>query len=813
MVEGHAKTFTRLLVVALAGSVPLLLGPESMEGQALSQDGFGRAVSVSGSDVLVSKPGAAQGPATIYVFRRGADGSWSVVDELSAPEGSGAGEGFSPTMAAAGETVLVGSGDADAFFGAHAFAIDGGRFAYAGRLPLDPEASAEPAGGAVDLGTVMRILSPPSRPVATDGVRAAVSLVSGGLTTPGVRVLERSGDDGGWTIRAEISPPDLPAGTSFGHSLALDDDLLVVGAPGFGGSGAAMLYERNAQNGDWSEIGPLAPDSFPPGSRVGEAVAIIDGTVLVSAPRARDGASVLVFERRSDGGGWGVTQRIRSPDPDARDLFGVALAASGTELWVGAPRADDAVGAVYRYRRVERTGEWEAHGALTAPGAEPGFGLGSAVALGEAGVVGAPGADGGRGRAAVFSRDGDAWRSDGWVVAGSELERIADGEVTCADGDAAGFDCHDVDLLAFLPISAIGGEPGETVSDVWGWTDPETGREYALLGRTGGAAIVDVSDPSGASYLGVVAANPSGARDLKVYRDHLFFTGDGAGNHGLVIFDLTRLRDVGETPTTFEPDTVYRGIASAHNLVLDTESGFAFPVGSSGGGETCGGGLHMVDVRDPMNPTFAGCYTDTHGLIAPGRTHDAQCTVYSGPDEPYRGREICFVSNETALRVVDVTDKANPLPISAASYPGMAYIHQGWLTDDQRYYYLNDELDELVGNTDRTRTFIWDVSELDDPVLVGHVDGPDAATDHNLYVKGDRMYQANYQAGMRVFDISDPEAPFEIGFFDTTPYEGNPPGFNGAWTAYPFFESGTVVVSSIHEGLFVLRPRRRALIP
>jgi len=108
---------------------------------------------------------------------------------------------------------------------------------------------------------------------------------------------------------------------------------------------------------------------------------------------------------------------------------------------------------------------------------------------------------------------------------------------------------------------------------------------------------------------------------------------------------------------------------------------------------------------------------------------------------------------------------------------------------------------------------IWDVAELDDPVLVGEYLGPDGATDHNLYVKGDRMYQANYQAGMRVVDISDPQNPFEVGFFDTTPYEGNPPGFNGAWTAFPFFESGTVVVTSMSEGIFLVRPRRAGLIP
>ena len=218
-------------------------------------------------------------------------------------------------------------------------------------------------------------------------------------------------------------------------------------------------------------------------------------------------------------------------------------------------------------------------------------------------------------------------------------------------------------------------------------------------------------------------------------------------------------------------------------------------------------------MRDPKSPVFAGCFTDTVGLIAPGRTHDAQCVVYRGPDDRYRGRQVCFVSNESLLRIVDITDKQAPAPIGSASHPGTAYVHQGWLTDDHRYYYLNDELDELVGTTPATRTYIYDMAELDDPILVGSVDGPNSATDHNLLVKGDRMYQANYQAGFRLLDISDRESPVEIGWFDTTPYEGNPPGFVGAWTAYPFFASGAVVVTSMYEGVFLLRPQPRRLIP
>jgi len=102
------------------------------------------------------------------------------------------------------------------------------------------------------------------------------------------------------------------------------------------------------------------------------------------------------------------------------------------------------------------------------------------------------------------------------------LSSLTDGEVRCADGDAAGFSCSQVDLLSFLTIDALGGQVGESVSDLWGWTDPSSGREYALVGRTAGLVIVDITDPAGPVQMGIVPANRSGARDIKVYADHVF---------------------------------------------------------------------------------------------------------------------------------------------------------------------------------------------------------------------------------------------------------------------------------------------------
>ncbi len=181
----------------------------------------------------------------------------------------------------------------------------------------------------------------------------------------------------------------------------------------------------------------------------------------------------------------------------------------------------------------------------------------------------------------------------------------------------------------------------------------------------------------------------------------MFVTGDRAEDHGLLVFDLEHLRNATTRPVVLEPSAKYEGIASAHNLVIDTESGFAFTVGNRLGGETCGGGLHMVDIRDPSNPVFAGCYTDTEGLIWQGRTHDGQCVVYRGPDEDYRGRQICFALNETAVRIVDVTDKANPMPISAGRYPGTGYIHQGWVAYRRSSLFLPERRARRAGRAHR----------------------------------------------------------------------------------------------------------------
>jgi choice-of-anchor B domain-containing protein len=647
------------------------------------------------------------------------------------------------------------------------------------------------------------------------GNRALVAVVDGPPRDAGVRLFEREDGSASWVQQARFERTEVEPNDQFGGALALSGDVALVGAPAHGEVGAVYVFVRASGSGEWTQEAILSAEDVAPESRFGAMVAFDGATAVIGIPGTGETqGSVRAYARDAGTGSWTEAGGASAPNASAGDKFGATLALDGNEVLIGAPGAQDGRGVVYVFRRGSEDGSWTAAGELPSSGAAAGFGLGTAVALnGDVAVAGAPGAEFGRGQAAVYSRSADGgWGPPEWLTQTSDLSRIAGEEVVCADGKAERFDCSEVDLLAFLPLEDLGLMPGAGgplggVSDVWGWTDPTTGREYALVGRGGGAGIVDITDPSSPRYLGLVRVEDGSAQDIKVYADHAFFI--GSGNTGMAVFDLSRIRGVANPPITWEIDARYDGIAGAHNLVVDEQSGFAYPVGATGGGDTCGGGLHMIDIREPLNPTFAGCYTDTEGLVWAGRTHDGQCVEYSGPDEAFQGRQICFASNETALRIVDVTDKDAPVAVAAATYPGMAYIHQGWLTDDQRYYYMNDELDELTGLAPTTRTLVWDVAELDDPILVNEYFGPTNATDHNLYIKGDRMYQANYQAGFRLLDISDREHPKEIGYFDTTPYEGNPPTMGGAFSVFPYFESGTIIVTSSQEGLFILRPARR----
>ena len=376
--------------------------------------------------------------------------------------------------------------------------------------------------------------------------------------------------------------------------------------------------------------------------------------------------------------------------------------------------------------------------------------------------------------------------------------------INCVGGMAGGFPCNEINLASHLtqedleiPVDPSTGEPYRN-NDIWGWTDSQNGNEFALMGNETGLYFVDVTVPTAPIYLGTLPTQTSFSvwRDVKTYQNHAFIVADGAGSHGLQVFDLTRLRNVTSPPETFTADAIYSGIGSAHNVAINEDTGYAYIVGSD-----CNGGLHMVNIQNPTSPMFAGCFEGD------GSTHDAQCVTYTGPDTDYVGHEICVGAQGWTghIVVVDVTDKANPIEVSIGNYTDSTYAHQGWFTEDQRYFLLGDEIDDNASAT--TRTMVFDMSDLDNPELHFYYYGPIETTDHNLYIRGHYAFMSNYTGGLRIVDIEeiDNGTMTEVAFFDTYPTD-DAESYNGQWSNYPYFESGNIIANDRDFGLFVLTP-------
>ena len=313
----------------------------------------------------------------------------------------------------------------------------------------------------------------------------------------------------------------------------------------------------------------------------------------------------------------------------------------------------------------------------------------------------------------------------------------------------------------------------------------------------------------------------------------MFIVSEAEG-HGMQVFDLKQLRGL-DNKKNFTADYTYTGYGQAHNIAINTETGYAYTAGSGvADNGRPGFGIHALNIADPLSPVLELQLPDF------GYTHDAQIINYKGPDSDYFDKEIYVGSNETKVVFVDVTDKTNPQLISEFFYDD-EYTHQAWLTEDHSYALLGDELDELDKSTQpwslktnvQTRTIVIDIRDLDNPTLHFNYLSDTEAIDHNGYILGSNYYLASYTSGMRVIDIIniDQKSFSEVGFFDThaddhdhnlikkTSNVWSDPGdhdgkkgqeieaFNGAWNVYPFFKSENIIISDINSGLFIVKKK------
>ena len=371
------------------------------------------------------------------------------------------------------------------------------------------------------------------------------------------------------------------------------------------------------------------------------------------------------------------------------------------------------------------------------------------------------------------------------------------------NGMAGEYACQGYDLLSFLNLNDLDiTVSNATANDCWGWVDEENGVEYAILGGRDRTIFIDINDPLDPQIIGYILTHtsPSLWRDIKVYQDHAFIVSEAEG-HGMQVFDLTRLADVTAPPVEFEPDTHFGEFGRAHNIAINEESGWAYPVGARdlNGSFAFAGGPLFINISDPLNPFSVGGHDQS------GYTHDAQVVTYQGSDNDYFGKEILFgCQGNSGFSIVDVSNKLEPQEIFQSSYEDQSYTHQGWLTPDQNYFIMNDEIDEIDFGFN-TKTLIWDVHDLDNAFLVGSYTGPTSASDHNLYTREDGLvFMSNYTSGLRVAEMTDLSTATlnEVAYFDVWP-TNDAAGYVGTWSNYPYFPSGNIIVSAFH-GFYVL---------
>lgn len=388
------------------------------------------------------------------------------------------------------------------------------------------------------------------------------------------------------------------------------------------------------------------------------------------------------------------------------------------------------------------------------------------------------------------------------------------------NGTGNRFACKNVDLYYFLSHSELGSRTGEG-SSIWGWTS-STGREFGVVAQADGAAFVEVNADGSLRYVGRLPQQSSTSiwREIRVFKNYAII-GSEAVNHFVQIFDLTKLLSIPQGQTkTFSTATdltsLFRGLPNgrAHNIVINEQNNYAIAVGAQPRTSTCRSGLIFIDLTDPANPTSPGCAAQD------GYVHDAQCLTYRGPHTKYQGRDICYAYNEDTFTIYDVTNKANASVISRISYEGASYTHQGWLLDetDQRFIISDDELDESdrrgPAADGRPVSFLWDITNLEQPKQTGYYKAKFKGIDHNQRVKGKYVYQAMYGAGLHILDVSSvPSDPTgkgitEAGFFDIYPEDdavGGVVDFVGTWDLYPYFKSGYILINTIERGVFSVK--------
>ena len=296
------------------------------------------------------------------------------------------------------------------------------------------------------------------------------------------------------------------------------------------------------------------------------------------------------------------------------------------------------------------------------------------------------------------------------------------------------------------------------ITDVWGYYDSNTNKEYALItDNTLGLFIIDVTTPTNPTLVSHVNTVPG--FDVKGWQHYVYtVNGGGSGSGGIVDISIP------------ESPQVVGSFPSSHNIFI-SDNGYMYLEYP---------GLRIYNLNpDPTNPTLIWNDQSSGG-------HDA--TVVGNILYDFHGSQGTFI--------YDVTNPSSPQQLGAITDPSITYHHSGWISPNGQFLYICDEL----AAHPQADISIWNISNPGNPQRVGQYADANA-TVHNFIVKGNYGFTSYYTAGFRVFDISNPTQLSLASEYDTSPQSGE--GYAGAFGVYPLAPSGNIYVSDWDNGLFV----------
>jgi choice-of-anchor B domain-containing protein len=391
----------------------------------------------------------------------------------------------------------------------------------------------------------------------------------------------------------------------------------------------------------------------------------------------------------------------------------------------------------------------------------------------------------------------------------------------CVNGHSSKqYHCKEIVLQSRVALNRFPGKP-TTASSLWGYSDPDDQREYAIIGLQNGTGVVDVTNPLRPKIVGHVSGVNSFWREVKVYSvfnkntnkwDAYAYISTEGTDGGLQIIDLSDLpnrvslaatdRDISTSHTVFISDIDY-----ATGAKLPNRKPRLYLNGTDRG-------MVIFNLANPKNPRIMGRYRDTY-------VHDSYGELFTGAraSQCGPGRTKChilFAWTGQDFRVLDVTSPKSIKVIGTLAYPDLGYAHSGWISEDKQYVFNFDEFDEVQADA-KTRILTINITDLENPTVAGTFRGTQRSIEHNGIVIGNKLYLAHYTRGLVIMDVSNPGKIRETAFFDSHPEDdqeevhASHPGhegesaFRGAWGVYPFLPSGNILISDISRGLFVLK--------